>query len=143
VVKRAWVVSLRPVSQANVEAAERIYAARLHGDIDALLAELDPEIEWRPHLATLGGRSIRGHAEVREYLASLEQEWEDFRQEVEQLFDAGDEVVVFLNTYSRGRGSGIELQPRVAHVLRFRDGKCVKSVTYLDRDEALRAAGLA
>jgi ketosteroid isomerase-like protein len=130
------------VSQTNVEAAERIYAARLRGDVDALLAELDPDVEWRPHLATLGGRSIRGHAAVRDYLASLGQEWEDFRQEVEQLFDAGDEVVAFLNTYSRGRASGIELQPRVAHVLRFRDGKCVKCVTYLDRDEALRAAGL-
>ena len=80
---------------------------------------------------------------MRDYLASLEEEWDDFRQEVEQLFDAGDEVVVFLNTYSRGRASGIELQPRVAHVLRFRDGKCVKSVTYLDRDEALRTVGLA
>ena len=131
-----------PVSQANIEAAERIYAARLRGDVDALLAELDPDIEWRPHLAALGGQSIRGHAEVRGYLASLEEEWEDFRQDVEQLFDAGDEVVVFLNTYSRGRASGVELQPRVAHVLRFKDGKCVKCVTYLDRDEALRAVGL-
>ena len=107
-----------------------------------MLAELDPDIEWRPHLSALGGRSIRGHAEVREYLASLAEEWEDFRQEVEQLFDAGDEVVVFLNTYSRGRASGIELQPRVAHVLRFRDGQCVKCVTYLDRADALRAVGL-
>lgn len=141
-VKRAWVVSLSPVSQANVEAAERIYAARLRGDIEALLAELDPDVEWRPHLAALGGQSIRGHAAVRDYLASLDQEWEDFRQEVEQLFDAGDEVVVFLNTYSRGRASGVELQPRVAHVLRFRDERCVKCVTYLDRGEALRAAGL-
>ena len=110
--------------------------------MDSLLAELDPEVDWRPHLATLGGRSIRGHAEVREYLASLDEEWEDFRQEVEELFDAGDEVVAFLNTYSRGRASGIELQPRVAHLLRFRNEKCVECVTYLDRDEALRAAGL-
>ena len=130
------------MSQANVDAAERIYAARLRGDIDALLAELDPDVEWRPHLTALGGRSIRGRAEVRDYLASLEEEWEDFRQEVEQLFDAGDEVVVFLNTYSRGRASGIELQPQVAHVLRFRDEKCVKCVTYLDRAEALEAVGL-
>ena len=62
--------------------------------------------------------------------------------EVEELFDAGDDVVVFLNTYSRGRATGIELQPRVAHLLRFRDEKCVECVTYLDRDEALKAAGL-
>jgi uncharacterized protein len=133
---------LGPVSQANLEAAERIYAARLRGDVDALLAELHPDVEWRPHLSSLGGRSVRGHDGVRDYLASLAEEWEDFRQEVAQLFDAGDEVVAFLDTYGRGRASGVELRPRVAHVLRFEDGKCVESVTYLDRAEALRAVGL-
>jgi DNA-binding transcriptional MerR regulator len=68
--------------------------------------------------------------------------WEEFRQELEQLFDAGDEVVAFLSTYGRGRASGVELQSQVAHVLRFKDGKCIESVTHLDRAEALRATGL-
>jgi ketosteroid isomerase-like protein len=130
------------VSRENLEAAERIYAARHRGDLEALLAELHPDVEWRTHLTALGGGSVRGHSGVRDYLASLSEEWEDFRQELEQLFDAGDEVVAFLNTYGRGRASGVEVQPRVAHVLRFRDGKCVESTTYLDRMEALRAAGL-
>jgi ketosteroid isomerase-like protein len=130
------------MSRANVEAAERIYEARRRGDVDALLEELHPDLEWRPHLSSLGGRPVRGHAGVREYLASLAEEWEDFRQDLEQVFDAGDQVVAFLNTYGRGRGSGIELQPQVAHVLRFSDGKCIKIVTYLDRAEALSAAGL-
>ena len=130
------------MASRNVEAADRIYAARLRGDIDALLAELDPEFEWRPHLAALGGGVVRGHDGVREYLAALGEDWEDFRQEVEQMFDAGDRVVVFLHTHGRGRASGVELHPHPAHVLRFQDGKCVENVTYLDRDEALRAAGL-
>jgi ketosteroid isomerase-like protein len=125
-----------------LDTAERIYAARLRGDVDALLAELDPDVEWHPHLATLGGRAVRGHDGVREYLASLAEEWDDFRQEIEQVLDAGDEVVVFLNTYGRGRASGVEIELQVAHVLQFEDGKCVKSVTYLDRAEALNAAGL-
>ena len=84
-----------PVSRANVEAAQRIYAARRRGDVDGLLAELHPDVEWRPHLSSLGGRV-----------------------------------------------SGVELQPQVGHVLRFKDGKCIESVTYLDRAEALEAAGL-
>ena len=95
-----------------------------------------------PHLASLGGRAVRGHDGVRDYLASLAEEWDDFRQEPEQLLDAGDEVVVFLNTYGRGRASGVEIELQVAHVLSFEDGKCVKNVTYLDRAEALSAAGL-
>ena len=76
--------------------------------------------EWHPHLATLGGRAVRGHDGVREYLASLAEEWDDFRQEPEQLLDAGDEVVVFLNTYGRGRASGVEIELQVAHVLALR-----------------------
>lgn len=130
------------MSHANVEATERIYAARLRGDVDALLAELDPDVEWQPHLAALGGRAVRGHEGVRGYLGSLAEEWDEFRQEPEQLLDAGDEVVVFLNTYGRGRASGVEIEMQVAHVLRFEDGRCVKNVTYLDRAEALSAAGL-
>jgi ketosteroid isomerase-like protein len=130
------------MSQANVEAAERIYAARLRGDVEALLAELDRDVEWHPHLATLGGGAVRGHDGVREYLVSLAEEWDDFRQEPEQLLDAGDEVVVFLNTYGRGRASGVEIALEVAHVLRFEAGKCVRNVTYLDRAEALSATGL-
>jgi ketosteroid isomerase-like protein len=130
------------VGSPNVEAAERIYAARLRGELDALVAELDPDVEWRPHLAALGGDVVRGHDGVRAYLDSLDEEWDDFRQEVEQSFDAGDQVVVFLNTHGRGRASGVELYLQVAHVLSFRDGKCVANASYLDRDEALKAAGL-
>jgi ketosteroid isomerase-like protein len=130
------------MASANVEAAERIYAARLRGDLDALLSELDPRVEWRPHLTALGGGCIRGHDGVRKYLASLDEEWDDFRQELEKVFDAGDRVVVFLKTHGRGRASGVELHLEVAHLLRFTDGKCVENTTYLDRDEALSAAGL-
>ena len=130
------------MASRNLEAAERIYAARLRGDLDALVAELDPDVEWRPHLTALGGDVVRGHDGVRTYLASLDDEWDDFRQEIEKSFDAGDRVVVFLNTHGRGRSSGVELRLQVAHVLCFRDGKCVENETYLDRDEALRAAGL-
>ena len=130
------------MASRNVAAAERIYAARLRGDLDALVAELDPDVEWRPHLTALGGDVVRGHEGVRTYLASLDDEWDDFRQEVEEAIDAGDRVVVFLNTHGRGRSSGVELHLQVAHVLVFKDGKCVENQTYLDRDEALRAAGL-
>ena len=130
------------MASPNVESAERIYSARLRGDFDALVAELDPDVEWRPHLTALGGDVIRGRDDVRDYLMSLAGEWDDFRQELEQVFDAGDLVVVFLNTHGRGRASGVEVHLHVAHVLRFKDGKGVENTTYLDREEALSEAGL-
>ena len=131
------------MSRANVAAAKRIYEARNRGDVDAVLAEFDPEVTWRPHLATLGGNPIRGHDGIREYMASLQVDWVGFRHEPEKFIDAGgDTVVAFLHTYARGRGSGVDVEVPVAHVLRFEDGKCLGYVSYHDREEAMRVAGL-
>ena len=101
------------------------------------------DVVWRPYLAALGGRPIRGHDGVREYLASLSQDWESFQQDTIEFFDAGDKAVVFIDTYAKGRTSGIDFEVPVAHVLSFEGGKCVEFVSYQDRDEAMRAAGLA
>jgi uncharacterized protein len=130
------------MSRDNVATAQRIYEARNRGDIDAVLAECHPDVTWHPHLATLGGRPIHGHAEVRRYMESLKEDWVGFRHEPEKFLDAGDKVVAFLNTLARGRGSGVDVEVPVAHVLSFRDGKCLGYVSYHDRDEALRVAGL-
>jgi uncharacterized protein len=130
------------MSRANVAAAKRIYEARNRGDVDAVLAECDREVTWHPHLATLGGNPIRGHDGVRDYMASLQEDWVGFRHEPEKFLDAGDKVVAFLHTYARGPGSGVDVEVPVAHVLTFKGGKCMGYVSYHDRAEALRVAGL-
>ena len=58
------------------------------------------------------------------------------------FIDAGDKVVALLHTYARGRGSGVDVEVPVAHVLTFKGGKCTGYVSYHDRAEALRVAGL-
>jgi ketosteroid isomerase-like protein len=130
------------MSRENVAAAKRIYEARNRGDVEAVLVECDPHVEWHPHLATLGGRPIRGHDGVRAYMASLREDWKLFRHEPKRFFDAGDKVVAFLDTFARGRGSGVDVEVPVAHVLTFKEGKCLGYVSYHDRAEALKAAGL-
>lgn len=130
------------MSRANVAAAKRIYEARNRGDVEAVLAECHPEVTWHPHLATLGGNPIRGHDGVREYMASLQEDWVGFRHEPEEFIDAGDKVVALLHTYARGRGSGVDVEVPVAHVLTFEGGKCTGYVSYHDRAEALKIAGL-
>jgi ketosteroid isomerase-like protein len=130
------------MSRENVAVAKRIYEARNRGDVDAVLAECDPDVTWQPHLARLGGRPIRGHDGVRSYMASLQEDWACFRHEQQEFFDAGDRVVAFLHTYARGHHSGVNVEVPVAHVLTFKDGKCTGYVSYHDREEALRVAGL-
>lgn len=130
------------MSRENVAAAKRIYEARNRGDVEAVVAEFAPDATWQPHLATLGGRPIRGHAEMRRYLASLQEDWVGFRHEPVEFHDAGDQVVAFLHTFARGRGSGVDVEVPVAHLLSFADGKCLGYVSYHDRAEAMRVAGL-
>jgi ketosteroid isomerase-like protein len=69
-------------------------------------------------------------------------DWVGFRHEPEEFFDAGDIVVAFLQTYAQGRGSGADVEMAVAHVLRFAHGKCLGYISYGDREEAMRSAGL-
>jgi hypothetical protein len=130
------------MSRANVAAAKRIYEARNRWDVDAVLAEFDPDATWHPHLATLGGIPIRGHAAIRKYMASLQEDWIGFRHEPEKFIDAGDKVVAFLHTYARGRESGADVEMPVAHVLTFENGKCTGYVSYGDRAKALKSVGL-
>jgi ketosteroid isomerase-like protein len=131
------------MSRENVAIAKRIYEARNRGDVDAVLAECAPDVTWRPHLATLGTQPIRGHDEIRAYMVSLREDWQSFRHEPEEFFDAGDQVVAFLQTYAKGRGSGVDVEVAVAHVLSFEEGKCLGYVSYHDREEALRVAGVS
>ena len=130
------------MSLQNVQAARRLYDARNRGDVEAVIAECHPRVEWHPHLSSLGGQPVQGHAGIRRYLASLAEEWEQFRQEPEDFFDAGDAVVAFLHTHALGRGSGVKVDVPVAHLLTFEAGRCIKSVSYLERSAALEAAGL-
>ena len=130
------------MSQENVESARRLYDVRNRGDVEAVIAECHREVEWHPHLSSLGGQPIRGHDGVRRYLDSLADEWTEFRQEPEEFLEAGETVVALLRTRAVGRGSGARVDMPVAHVLTFEDGQCIKSVTHVDRAGALAAAGL-
>jgi ketosteroid isomerase-like protein len=90
---------------------------------------------------TLGpGRGIEGFsAGWRNWLEA----WERYEIEAEEFIDAGDRVVVFAHIRGRTRRDGVEMEHAPAAVWSLRDGAVCHVEFYLDRDEALRAAGLA
>jgi ketosteroid isomerase-like protein len=51
--------------------------------------------------------------------------------------------VAFIRERARGRGSGIEIDRRTAFLCKLRAGKVSEIRLYLDRERALRDAGLA
>jgi ketosteroid isomerase-like protein len=63
--------------------------------------------------------------------------------DVDEVLDAGENVVVVDRQSGRGRGSGIPLAQQTASVWTVRDGKVVRIVWFLTRGKALQAAGLS
>ena len=126
----------------NAETTRRLYDAWNRRDVEGMLADVHPHIEWRPYLASVAGKPALGHEEVRAFLEEISENWETFRVDIEELFDAGDDIVTFVHVRARGRGSGAEVELSPGHHLVFRGGRLLRITTHLERSEALQAAGI-
>jgi ketosteroid isomerase-like protein len=89
------------------------------------------------------GKIYRGHDGIWEAFRIWLGTWEDYRQEVEEIIDTpGDEVIVLVREYGRGKGSGIEVDRFTAGVWTLRNRRAVRIRFYPDRESALEALGL-
>jgi ketosteroid isomerase-like protein len=62
----------------------------------------------------------------------------------ERYIDAGgDDVVIFFREVAKARASGIVMETETAAINTVRDGKLFRVRPFMDRDRALREAGLA
>jgi ketosteroid isomerase-like protein len=105
----------------------------------------DPEVEYdmseSPWL-DIGG-VYRGEEAVRQFWREWLTAWQTFQFDYE-LVDAGDRVVVLLDSRMRGRSTGIEVPfGKAAFVTTFRDGLMVHNKFYMSQSEALEAVGLS
>ena len=132
------------MSQENVEAFKRGLGAGNRGDIETLLEELDPEVEWHSALhALMGGEQtvFRGHDGVREMLRDLYEVFGEIHIEISETRDLGDRLVAIGQTRNRGKGSGAETETPLALVTEFKNGKAISVRGYLDPEQALAALG--
>ena len=121
----------------------KLFEMHAQGNAEGVLELLDPAVVW---LGTRGGldagRISRGPQEFLSYMTEVEQTWEQFDVEIEQVVADGETVVAFLRETARGRG-GLEVQNETAVVIKVHQGKIVEARGYLDRDDALAAGGLS
>jgi ketosteroid isomerase-like protein len=129
------------VSQENVNLTLKGYEAFARGDLEAAFDLMHPEIEAHDPPEMPDAAVHRGHEAVRRDWEHTAELFDDFSIDVEQTFDRGDEVVVFLTYRGRGRESGAVVEASLAHVWTARDGKAIRLRQFLDRAEALEAAG--
>jgi ketosteroid isomerase-like protein len=132
--------------QENVEITERALSAYNRRDVEALLETLDQAIEWSPAFPVLLGQEptvYRGHDGIREMFRDFSEVLDEIQVEYVEIRDLGDRVVAIGRIRTRGKASGAATESPLAAVSDIRDGKAIRVRTYLDPDEALKAAGLS
>jgi ketosteroid isomerase-like protein len=134
------------MSQEDVEAFKRAIEAANRRDVDALLEELDPDVEWpRPAiLESLGGEAMvyRRREGVRELVRDVYESFAEIHVEITEIRDLGDRLVPIGRLRARGTESGAETESPLGYFVHYKNGKAIQIRTFLDPEEALEAAGL-
>jgi ketosteroid isomerase-like protein len=134
------------MSQAipSFEAIRAWFEVVNQADYESWITVWDEDAELLDLAETPDTGVFRGHAGVRAWLAKLQEAWgEGFRFEPRSITQGDDAVVV--DTLARGVGleSDVKVEMTVYMVLRYRDQKIVWATSFIDRAEALEAAGLS
>jgi ketosteroid isomerase-like protein len=132
------------MSSSNVEIVRSAYEAFNHKGREEMLKFLHPDIEWDESDLPARRRGVyRGHEGVTRLLNENATLWEDIRIAIDEVMDGdGDCVIAFIRATGRGRNTGVDVELASAQVWTVRDGKAVHVRLYLDREEALQAAGV-
>jgi ketosteroid isomerase-like protein len=129
---------------ANVDVVRRMLRAFNDGDIEAIVAECDPTVEWEEQSIPGVEPLYRGHEGVRRWWAAtiVQEELGSLEGRLEGVKEADDAVIASVCFEGEGRSSGVRVQMHVHLVLTFREGKAVRRQVFLTLAEALEAVGL-
>jgi ketosteroid isomerase-like protein len=131
------------VTAADDEALVRkAFADWARGDYDAVLAHIDPDVEWETNAPVLDLASkSRGHDAVRAFWDVWKEGWVNIHPEPEEFIRVGDELLVLARWRGTSRG-GIEMDQPVALRLRIENGIMTRYISYWDRSQAFMELGL-
>ena len=133
------------MSKENVELVRRWWAG-FNEDGMPPLALCDEEIEIRnpPDFPVRG--PFQGHDGVRRWRDEVFDIFDNARVEPEEIVDVhgdGETVLMLLRAAGAASYTGIKVDVEWAAIWTIRDGKLLRAQGYLNRAEALEAAGLS
>jgi ketosteroid isomerase-like protein len=133
------------MSQENVDVVRRMLRAFNDGDVEAIVAECDPTVEWEEQSIPGVEPLYHGHEGVRRWWAAtiLQEELGSIEGRLEGVKEADDTVIASVRFEAEGTSSGARVQMPVHLVLTFRDGKLIRRQVFLTFAEALEAVGLS
>jgi ketosteroid isomerase-like protein len=126
----------------NGRAIAEMYEAFGRGDVEQVLAQLAPDVEWietEAESIPTHGRFGSPQEVLGGVFAKVPELFESFALRPELWIEAGEDVVVTGRVVARTQ-SGRDLDAPYAHVFAFRDGKVARNDNF--HDTALWAAAL-
>ena len=127
------------MTEAVIERLRVGYDAFNRGDWDTMLAMAHPDFELVTADRVTNPGTYRGPEEVKRFFDDLFAPFEEVLTEPEEFHDRGDQIVVFVRTRSRPKGSTAIVDNRIAHLWTVADGEVVRLQVFPSRDEALEA----
>ena len=108
--------------------------------LDRFIAE-DIELDYTRSLSPDQAGVFRGVDEVRGFLQTLLEPWQELELVVDEYIEVRDDTVVASShTRQTGRESGVEVVARGAMLVRLRDGRAVRWELFQGKTQALEAA---
>lgn len=132
------------MSQDNVETLRQTVEAFNRGAWDDARLHFDTGAgKWPPVEPGSEGSSYFDYEAVQSYLQSWTDSFDNFRLEIVELVDAGDQIFVVVQVSGQGKQSGEDTKsPMHALVAQFEEGKILGLTMFMSRDAALQAAGI-
>ncbi len=102
-------------------------------------AIFDPNVVMNPS----DEKPSYGFDAMRDDMERWASAFEELEVTVEEIIDAGNQVIVVAHHEGRGRNSGVKVDTRFYEVYTVREGKVSRVDEYTERAKALEAAGLS
>ena len=127
---------------SETEVLEQFFAAINRNDMQAVAKDFDPQIvRIEPEGFPTAG-TYRGIAEVQAHVTKGRGSWAEGCCDPEKFLVNGDKIVVYLHARVRLNGSTDWVDGRFADGFVFRKGKITEYLSFGERVDALKWAGI-
>ncbi len=126
----------------KTEVLQQLFAAINRNDMQSITKDFDPEIvRIEPDGFPTAG-TYHGIADVQANVTKGRGTWAEGTCEPEKFLENGDKVVVYLHAWVRLKDSNEWVGGRFADGFVFRNGKIIQYLSFGERAEALKWAGI-
>ena len=131
------------MSRETEAIARRVFEAAARPGVVGLADLLSEDCEWvtDPNVAEPG--VYRGRDQVIAYLEGLRRPFDFLDFDVHSVIDTDKGTLIETTTHGRGGLSGADVKLNWSFVVQIRDGLLVRVESFLNRADALEAAGVS